>query len=238
MYWLFSRAPVIVDTAPPPPRSLAPQKPVCAYMNATASTAGRVLNTSMHAVNSTFHNISHHVISGANKTIKAVSGATMSAVEAVESAGAAASNTTTTTATTTRAPATTTEHPWTEDLNKMATTSVSERASSLSLVHMFAWFLLFATLTMTTVVLLNWCLRSSQTAVDDHDDDDDEEMPAKAFVLPSSSSTQGTLAEGTNSASSSSNRLLASRGNLARQQFLESRKTGGTTKNYGTSGTA
>lgn len=121
----------------------------------------------------------------------------------------------------------------------MTTTSVSDRASKLSLLHLLAWFLLFATLTMTTVVLLNWCLRSRQSAAEANEAEEaEEEMSAKALVLPSSSTTQGTLAEGPNSASSSSSRLLASRGNLARQQFLESRKTSGNNmKNYGGTGT-
>lgn len=222
---LFSRAPIVVDTAPPPLPSLGPQKPVRAFVNASTSTVARVLNTSFDSVNTTVRNASQHFAAGANKTVKAISNATASAATAVEN-----------TATSSTA---TSSVPWYEDLEKMTTTSVSERASSLSLAHMFAWFLLFATLTMTTVVLLNWCLRSSQSAAEDEEaEEDDEEMPTKAFVLPSSSSTQGTLAEGTNSASSSSNRLLASRGNLARQQFLESRKTGGAAKNYGSTATA
>ncbi|KAG5500374.1 hypothetical protein JKF63_03466 [Porcisia hertigi] len=128
----------------------------------------------------------------------------------------------------------TTEPGLVDNVNKMTTASFSERVSQLSLVHLFAWFLLFATVTMTTVVLLNWCLRGLQVTTEDIDDDD-EEMSNKAAV-PATDSSQGTHSGPLGSSLSSSSRLVTSRGNLARQQFLESRKTSSAAKNYGSTG--
>lgn len=44
-----------------------------------------------------------------------------------------------------------------------------------SLLHFIGWLLLFAALTMLTVVLLNWFMRRRQRHGSDVDDDDDEE---------------------------------------------------------------
>ena len=222
----YTRSPIIVDTAPPPLPSLGPLKPTVVYMNNSTSSVAQALNAAADAVNATVRNATRGVTAAANSTMR---GANRGAAATV----AAAPRSTTTS--TTKA----TSIPWSEEFNKMTTTSVSDRASKLSLLHLLAWFLLFATLTMTTVVLLNWCLRSRQSAAEANEAEEaEEEMSAKSLVLPSSSTTQGTLAEGPNSASSSSSRLLASRGNLARQQFLESRKiSGSNTKNYGGTGT-
>lgn len=234
---LLSSAPIVRDTAPPPPRAAPSYKPTIVYVNKTAGAVARVFNDSVHTVNATVRNTTHRIAAAVNQTARVLAEETVPAVTgAVRSTAATPSAKPSSTTTTT-----TTDAPWSDDLNRMTTTSVSERASHLSLLHLFAWFLLFTTLTMTTVVLLNWCLRSRQSAVDKEEEEEEEEgeeMPTKAFVLPSSSSTQGTLGEGPSSASSSSNRLLASRGNLARQQFLESRKAGGNVKNYGGTGTA
>ncbi|KPA85517.1 hypothetical protein ABB37_01792 [Leptomonas pyrrhocoris] len=224
----FPRHSIIVDTAPPPPPTLGSVKPTVVYAEKSTSTAARAFNASADAVNVTMRNVTHQVTSAVSSAAKAISR---------ETASAAPSGNWTTASDTTPTTTTTTGIRWSEELNRMTTTSVSERASRLSLLHFFAWILLFSTLTMTTVVLLNWVLRSRQSAADARGEEEDEEMPTKAFVFPSTSSTQGTLAEGPSSASSSSNRLLASRGNLARQQFLESRKTGGNAKNYGGTGT-
>jgi hypothetical protein len=217
---------IVRDTAPPPLRPAPPYKPTISYVNKSVTEAAtRVFNASVHSVNVTLRNASHRVAAAVNHTAKSMNRETTPVAQ-----GTALRTTTTTT--------TMTAVPWSDDLNKMTTTSVSERASHLSLLHLFAWFLLFTTLTMTTVVLLNWCLRSRQASADSKENGEDEEMSAKAFVQQSSSSAQGMLAEGLSSTSSSSNRLLASRGNLARQQFLESRKAGGNVKNYGGTGTA
>ncbi|KAK7201026.1 hypothetical protein NESM_000162300 [Novymonas esmeraldas] len=203
---------IVEDTAPPQPRAARPLKPQIVYLNQSVSaTATRAVNATKDAVNRTLSAASSYLASAATHT--------------TSDAAAAESNIT--------AARSTTDAPFTEDLNKMTTTSLSERVSQLSLVHLLAWFLLFATMSVTTVVLLNWCMRSRQSSADAAGDDgDDEEMPGKAGV-PSSWSVQSSHTEGPSSATSSSSRLLASRGNLARQQFLESRKTGSAPKDYG-----
>ncbi|KPI85407.1 hypothetical protein ABL78_5532 [Leptomonas seymouri] len=223
----FPRPSIIVDTAPPPLPTYRPLKPIIVYANKSASTMAHVLNASVEAANVTLRNTTDWVASAANSTAKEMS----------QKAASAASNAVSKASSSTTAAISTNSTRWYDKVDKMTTASVSEHVSRLSLLHLFAWFFLFTALTTLTVVLLNWGLRSRQSAADAKDEDKDEEMPTKAFALPSSSSTQGTLAEGTGSASSSSNRLLATRGNVARQQFLESRKAGGSIRSYGSTET-
>nr|CAJ2476186.1 unnamed protein product [Leishmania braziliensis] len=207
----------IVNTSPPLRQPTPSFKPQIVYSKNMSEAIGVVLNTTIDAVNATLQNTSSQLVSAATK---------MKPTEASSSIVGVMGDSLNISQTTTAA-------PLTDNLKAMTTTSLSEEISQLSLVHLFAWILLFAAITLMTVILLNCCLHSQKdSAYSAAKGDDAEEMHGKAAVLPSVS-TPSPHPEGPSSGTSSSTRLLASRGNLARQQFLESRKTGSAAKCYG-----
>lgn len=223
-------------TTPSPGR---PLHPGVVYTKGISSSAAHAFNATVSAANHTLKNASHRAAAAMHNVTAALTDSSSSSSWASrpdDSAAWPAPNTTRhflpgLNVTATQTPR---GRPLIDDLNKMTTTSFSERVSQLSLVHLFAWLLLVVTMMVTTVVLLNWCLPSQQEAADaadGGDGDDGEEMRKKAG---SSEFSAGSHTGGLSSGASSSSRLLASRGNLARQQFLESRKAGGAAaKDYG-----
>ncbi|KAG5498197.1 hypothetical protein JIQ42_03001 [Leishmania sp. Namibia] len=215
----------IGEAAPFPPRTVTSFKPEIIYQNKTSGEIARAINVSIDAVNATLRNLSSR-LGSAVATLKPTTLAPTFPMVASSGSSVVTGNNFVMTTTTTAA-------PLRDGLNTMDTTSLSEQVSQLSMVHLLAWFLLFASMTLLTVVLLNCCLRSQQDAADAAENDGDDEELRSKFAVASSVISQGTHIEGPSSATSSSSRLLPSRGNLARQQFLESRKTGSAVKSYG-----
>lgn len=117
-------------------------------------------------------------------------------------------------------------HPaYVEELSHLSSSSVSDRASRISIAHLLGWLLLFMALTMTTVILLNACLRRRSADDEEYDAQQQDTEMKTAAPLPNTDRPVAVDIHETTPTTSSS-RLLASRGNLARQQFLESRKGG------------
>ncbi|CBZ28410.1 conserved hypothetical protein [Leishmania mexicana MHOM/GT/2001/U1103] len=198
--------------------------PEIIYSNETSERVERAINTTMDAINATLHNASSRLASAAAALASNTSAQPLP-IAGPSGARCVMEDNFTTARTTTNAVL--------KDNLNATTTSLSGHAPHLSLAYFLAWLLLFVTITVTTVALLNCCLRSKHgSAYSGEKGYGDEEMCGKTAV-PFSVSTQSMHAEGLSGTPSSSSRLLASRGNLARQQFLESRKTGSTPKSYG-----
>ncbi|CAJ1990190.1 hypothetical protein conserved [Leishmania donovani] len=214
----------IASSVPPSPSLKPCFKPQIIYSNETSERVGRAINATMGAVNTNLHNASSRLASAA-ATLASNTSAQPLPIAGSSSRRCIMEDSFTTARTTTNAVL--------NDNFTKTTGSLSGHASNLSLVHLLAWFLLFVTITVTTVAFLNYCLRSKHgSAYSTETGYGDEEMCGKGAV-PFSISTQSVHAEGLSGTPSSSSRLLASRGNLARQQFLGSRKTGSNPKCYG-----
>ncbi|KAG5474280.1 hypothetical protein LSCM1_03060 [Leishmania martiniquensis] len=210
-----------IDENVRPLQAAAPFKPEIIYASKASEELARLVNASIDGANGTLHNASTRVASAAAALLSTTSPPLLSISTPSGSSSASRDHLVMTETTTTSL--------LKGGIDTVDTKSLSEHVSQLSLLHLLGWFLLFAAITVLTVVLLNWCLHSQNDAANDGDD---EEMCGKSAVS-SSALAQGTHTEGLSSATSSSSRLLPSRGNLARQQFLESRKTGIAVKSYG-----
>ncbi|CAG9577112.1 conserved hypothetical protein [Leishmania major strain Friedlin] len=214
----------IASSAPPSPQVMPCFKPQIIYSNETSERVGRATNATMDALNAVLHNASSQ-LAAATATLAPNTSAQPLPIAGRSGRHCVMEDNFTTARTTTNAVL--------NDSLSRTTGPISRHVPHLSLVHVLAWFLLFATITVTTVTFLNYCLRSKHgSAYSAETGYGDEEMCGKTAV-PFSVSSQSVQTEGLSGTPSSSSRLLASRGNLARQQFLESRKSGSNPKCYG-----
>ncbi|GET89966.1 hypothetical protein, conserved [Leishmania tarentolae] len=214
----------IASPEPPSPHTKPSFKPRIIYSNETSGTVGCAINATVNVLNATLYNASSRIASAAANLTFNTSAQPLNTVGPSGGRCGTEDHLATTPAIT---------NARLDDNLSRTTMSQNGNNSNVSLMHLFTWFLFFVTITVTTVTLLNYCLRSNHvSSYAAEKGNDDEEMCGKA-AAPFSVSTPGAHAEGQSSSPSSSSRLFASRGNLARQQFLESRKTGSTPKFYG-----